>query len=223
MKNCVKLSLRKLKKYKFEGNFLYKNEKTYFFADRIYNTLFINESEKSNPENLKNEIENYFVEFFEACGMMKTCPSILFFGEPENKQKYIDALGNNYVEITNKKHSVILEKSPSIYFVKDEKYFVELLENLITKRTDIFAPNNIYIVIDKLENLKLKQLVNYLAVTRSRRLHITFVVYDKAKFAKAYSPEDVELIRTYCFLKFTCDDDNILSIEINNNEIPTKK
>lgn len=219
MKEVVKVKFKKLKKYSLAGNYLYFFKNKYYFADRIYNSLFLNTEKPTKKSELKNEFENYLTEFFTACSQMKNKPSFYVLSNEANKEKYLEALGETYVEATTKKHVVLLEKAPSIYFSNDDKFFKSWIEKTIKKRTDVLSPNNIFIVIDKPETFDLEKIETYLTLVRSRKLHYILFVHNKKAFESKFAPEVLDIIYALCPVKFTCNNDEIESIEVNSNKI----
>lgn len=219
MKNFVKVKEKKLKKYDLAGNFLYLEKGKFYFADKLYNSIFINTEKYSKKGELKTDINNHLTEFFTACSMVKNKPSFFVLTNDETHEDLVQSLGEQYVEATTKKHVAFLEKSPSIHFSKDAKFFKTWVEKLLEKRTDMFGQNSIFIIIDKPETFDLERLETYLSLSRSRKVYFMLLVYDKKAFETKISPEVAEIIYSNSPIKFTCNNDEIASIEVNNNYI----
>lgn len=213
MKTAVKIKFKKLNKYPISGNFLYKKDDICYFSDRLHSSLYLVGENATSNESLNQSLESHLADTFEVYSNQKNRPSFYLFNTDFEKQIILEKLNKNIIEVPNKKYISLLEKETAIFFSKDEDLFIDTVENLIENRSGEMPSKDIFIVLNKPEDLKIKKLSAYLTLARSRRIFFVVIIQDKALFEKNYSPEDLEIVKANCYVTFNIKDNKVSSFE----------
>ena len=212
-KDIVVFKKDKLKNFNLEGTYIFEDEKDYYFFYRFYSTIFhIDENfklEEKDYKNLETEFENYFLKFCDFCKLSNQKPSFVFFNKIASAEKIQNALSEEYEKISNENEIKELNKKPSFYYEDNNDNAQNILEKLFEARSGEIQTNNVFVVLNKPEELKIKNLVHAVTVSRSRNIYFLIFNFDRKKFEEVYDEFDVENIFINCRNYFACDNSKI--------------
>lgn len=212
-KDIVVLKKNKLKKFNFEGNYIFESDSEYYLFNRFCSSIFhIDNNYKLTEDDykiLESEFENYILKICEFSKLSETKPSFAFFNKITSVEKIKNNLGEEFENITDENEIKKLSEKPSFYYEENNENIENIIEKIVQTRTGDIPTNNVFIVLNKPEEYKLKHLMHIVTVSRSRNIYFLIFNYDRKKFEETYDEFEVETIFINCRNYFVCDNEKI--------------
>ena len=96
---CDKIAINKLEKSDINGNYLFSDNKNYYFDTKMRNSIFLKDKEEPSLVVSFDCYYKYFNELITVCKNSQNKPSILYFGNDYNNE--IFSFGNENMEYVN--------------------------------------------------------------------------------------------------------------------------
>ena len=188
---CDKIAINKLEKSDINGNYLFSDNKNYYFDTKMRNSIFLKDKEEPSLVVSFDCYYKYFNELITVCKNSQNKPSILYVGNDYNNEIFNEIDD----EKTNFNDEQMFAK-----LTKTEK-FDKLFEYLVQSRTqeDIFVMHTpLFIFVDDFSKINKSNLVRFATVSRSRQIYFVLLIKDENEFDAL----DFEFIDSNCPLKF---------------------
>lgn len=215
-KNWLKIKCCNIDGSVLQGNFLYEKKNNYFFANRKCHQLFLVEDDAIVSGGMFLQFENYLFKFFNICKECKEGPSILSVNGIITPSKMQEILGSDYKQLNN--IDFLKLNNQKSFVMADENNISKILEDLIVSRNSEVS-RDLFVIIDSLDNIKIENLTTYLTLARSRNIYFIVLLESKNKFIEIYSAKDLKIIKENCYIKFTYEGENNLTITVDKVKI----
>jgi len=197
---CEKISIKKLENNNIPGNYLFADEKNYYFNKYVRNSLFIKDKDAVVDTEKVDCYYDYLTQVVNVCKGSQNKPSVLYFG-------------NNFdcVELTESETQNLNVNQESLYVkVKDFENFDEYLNNLIDSRSNSQFTNfkPVYIFVDDFSNISENNLARFLTVSRSRYIYFVLLIKEEKQFDEF----TFEIVTGNCSLTFVYNQNGIKEV-----------
>ena len=196
---CEKIAIKNLENNDIKGNYLFADDKNYYFDNTMRNSIFLKDKEDDFIASF-DFYYNYLRELLTVCKGAKNKPSILYVGN--------DFKSEEFTEIEDIKIS-FNDKQLFVKMSKTEE-FDELFDNIIKSRTNdvLVWYDPLFIFIDDFSKINKSNLVRFATVSRSRQVYFVLLVNNKSEFDEL----DFEFIDSNCPMKFYYNESGVIKV-----------
>ncbi|MBQ8425520.1 MAG: hypothetical protein IJX17_05825 [Clostridia bacterium] len=197
---CEKIAIKKLEKNDITGNYLFSDDKNYYFYDFLRNSIFLKDKEtKFNIEKVDSYYD-YLTSVLNICKTAKNNPSVLYFGNKFESEelKELDVEDLNFNE-------------ESVYVkVSDNEKFNGLMVKLLESRSTVnyVAFKSLFVFIDDFTKVNENDLVRFVTISRSRNVYFVLLIEDE----NIFDEDSFKFIVGNCQLTFVYDENGIKNI-----------
>lgn len=213
-----KIKIKDLENSQMPGNYLYKDEKYYYFSVNKYHNLFIVNKSLNTFDNeygsLFLKFEQWQFDLFDICSKVSNSPSFLFYNSNTSPDEIKKHLGEKYTDILEVKDiEKINDSKPSLHWLFEDSKFEDVFEKIMEKR-DFMTSNDLFVILDSPEEDFIKNLTTYITLARSRKIYFIILVASKDLFIEKYSSEELDIIESNCPIRFICNNDEIIELKV---------
>lgn len=192
-KEIVAVKDGKLQTSNLPGIYLGKEKNKYNFSNRFSHiaAYFEKETENGSSEysTLLNFHKQYLKNMFNVYSNSNNKASFIYFNGCLSNEEVKSCLNECYIEDVNE-----LSNKPSYAYISDAKVLEKTLSDLFMERKDGVVRNNIFVIIDNFENVKINQIETFLTISRSRNIFFVLLVTDMKKLIKNIGAENFNII-----------------------------
>ena len=200
------------------GSYMYSSKRRDYFYNQWTNSLFIVDPTQKNidkePAMVYFSFEDLFTKAAYRLSHAKNKASFIIIHGMLSSDMFNDRLCYGYKRLDGKEDFTLLTVTPSFYISVENDDMDAAIEHLYARRVN--PRNDIYIVIDSLEEANLKKLPQFIKEGKDKRVYFLILVADENKLKEVYSEEDINTIYSHCDLKYYCNNDTILYVEYPN-------
>ena len=167
--NIIKIN--KMNKNNFSGNFLYKDEKNYYFDKNLTNCMFLKDKSLKNQQVPCISFYQHINEHIEICENSKNKPSILYVGNSFQNEKFSKIESIENINFNDDSLFLILNQGENF-----ENLFKSIVESRTTDIFSIYKP--LFIFIDDFSNINAERLLTFVTISRSRQIYINLCITD---------------------------------------------
>lgn len=220
MNKIIKIKEEKLEKQNV-GTFLYCDKKELNFCERPTSVMFeVKEDCVGDGEKYSMNFDSYVAKFMDICPKINNKPSLLFLNcVPKDPVNVLNGKTKTYKFVSGLEKDEDLETfntEPSITCVASG--VVDALERLVMSRNDGVAKTDVYVFFNSPEDYKTLKYTPSLdavvTVSRSRKIYFVLNFQNPEKFIETYGKEMYETIGAYCPVKFLCNKNGVVDIQI---------
>lgn len=221
--DILKLTKEDIFEGKAKGNFLYEENGEYYFTERKFNSMFVDNSNEEDEEKeaMNMDFDSYIEKLLDIYASSPKKPSIMFvnywkvdFLKILNKDKRNFDITDFEWSETDKLKKFL--DTPSVTCATGN--IVSDVSSVFEMRTGIIPQNDIIIIFNEPERiLNFPRLDMLTILSRSRNIFFIFNFKDKEKYINHYGKETYSGIADNCLTKFLYNSKGVFEIQPTNN------